>query len=76
MTGAENLFIYWPGKHNLGPGWQFLSGHLSTREATVAHLTRALGQGFLGAHTNDKPNFNHHTNKLCNSAENQLNALT
>ena len=23
MTGVENLFIYWPGKHNLGPGRQF-----------------------------------------------------
>ena len=23
MTGVGNLFIYWLGRHNLGPGWQF-----------------------------------------------------
>ena len=23
MTGVKNFFIYWPGKHNLGPGRQF-----------------------------------------------------
>ena len=23
MTGVENLFIYWPGRHNLGPGKKF-----------------------------------------------------
>ena len=30
----------------------------------------------LGVHIDDKPNFNHHVNKLCKSAGNQLNALT
>ena len=23
MTGVENVFIYWPGRHNLGPWAQF-----------------------------------------------------
>ena len=30
----------------------------------------------LGVHIDDKLNFNHHINKLCKSAGNQLNALT
>ena len=30
----------------------------------------------LGVHIDGKPNFNHHINKLCKSARNQLNALT
>ena len=30
----------------------------------------------LGVHTDNKLNFNHHINKLCKSAGNQLNALT
>ena len=30
----------------------------------------------LGIHINDKLNFNHHINKLCKSARNQLNANT
>ena len=30
----------------------------------------------LGVHIDDKLNFNHHINKLCESAGNQLNALT
>ena len=24
MTGVEKLFLYWPGRHNLGPEWQCL----------------------------------------------------
>ena len=31
---------------------------------------------FLGVHIDDKLDFNHHSNKLCKSAGNQLNALT
>ena len=30
----------------------------------------------VGVHNDDKLNFNHHINKLCKSAGNQLNALT
>ena len=30
----------------------------------------------LGVHIDDKLNFNHHINKLCKSAGNQVNALT
>ena len=30
----------------------------------------------LGVHIDNKLNFNHHINKLCKSAANQLNALT
>ena len=30
----------------------------------------------LGVHIDDELNFNHHINKLCKSAGNQLNALT
>ena len=30
----------------------------------------------LGVHIDDKLNFNHHINKLCKSAGNQLNAVT
>ena len=37
MTTVERLFINWPERHNLGPGWQFLDWR--------AHITEALGQG-------------------------------
>ena len=45
MTGVENLFIYWPGRHNLGPGKKFQQ--IYGRENHQAHLTGTLGQGVI-----------------------------
>ena len=39
MTGVENLFVYWPGSHNLGPGRQ------SQQILLTGDATGALGQG-------------------------------
>ena len=41
MTGGKKL--YWPGRHNLGPWWQFQEIY-QPGETTGAHVTGALGQ--------------------------------
>ena len=46
MTGVENLFIYRPGRHNLGPGWQFQEIYrpwVLQRRISTGHLDKVLG---------------------------------
>ena len=48
LTEIENLFINWPGRHNLQPccnrGGNFRK-FIDFAEATGMHLAEALGQG-------------------------------
>ena len=45
MTGLKHLFIYWLGRHNLGPGWQFQKTHRPGKppgRISPGHLDRVL----------------------------------
>ena len=45
MTGVENLFIYWPGRHNLGPRRQFQQLYWPGKSPGcifLGHLNRVL----------------------------------
>ena len=59
MTGVGNLFIYWLGRHNLGPGWQFQGIYQQRKlpgRISQGHLTRVyvVSTDFLKQHQPSK----------------------
>ena len=57
LNRVENLFIYWPERHNLGPGKK-ISANLSIGEATGPHLTGLLKQSVIPTLVNQRHGYN------------------